>query len=98
MFAPALIFAAFLGITGIDSVFIEKPFLLIADVASSLERNPGIGADAQILPAAVLGGREAVPPEPVLATSRVDLKKQAAAVRDPVPPRSLWQSANFLVG
>jgi hypothetical protein len=39
-----------------------------------------------------------VPPEPVLATSGVDLKKQAAAVRDPVPPRPLWQSANFLVG
>ena len=62
MFAPALIFAAFLSITGIDSVFIEKTFLLIANVACSLERNPGIGPDAQILPTAVLGGREAVPP------------------------------------
>jgi hypothetical protein len=47
---------------------------------------------------AVLGGREAVPPKPVLAAGGVDLKKQAAAVRDPVSPRSLWQSANFLVG
>ena len=98
VFAPALIFAAFLGITGIDSVCIEKTFLLIADVAGGLERNPGIGPDAQILPSAVLGGREAVPPEPLLATSGLDLKKLASAVRDPVALRRLWQSANFLVG
>jgi len=39
--APAVIFAALLGITGIDSVFIEKTFLLIADVADGLEREPG---------------------------------------------------------
>jgi hypothetical protein len=57
LFTPAVIFTAFLGITGIDSVFIEKTFLLIADVASSLERNPGVGPDAQILPTAILGGR-----------------------------------------
>lgn len=98
MFAPALIFTVFLGITRIDSVFIEKTFLLIANVACSLERNPGVVPDAQILPTAVLGGREAVPPKPVLAAGGVDLKKQAAAVRDPVPPRSLWHRANFLVG
>jgi hypothetical protein len=93
-----VIFAAFLGITGIDSVFIEKTFLLIADVAGRLERNPGVGADAQILASAVLGGREAVPPEPVLPTGRVNLQEQASAVRDPVPPRTLLQSANFPVG
>jgi hypothetical protein len=93
-----VIFAAFLGITRIDSVFIEKTFLLIADVAGSLERNPGVGADAQILPSAVLGGREAVPPEPVLPAGGVDLQEQASTVRDPVPPRTLWQSANFPVG
>jgi hypothetical protein len=98
MFAPAVIFAAFLGITRIDSVFIEKTFLIIAEVAGGLERDPGIGPDAQILASAVLGGREAVPPEPVLATGEVDLKKQASAVRDPVALRPLWQSANFLVG
>ena len=56
------LFAALLGVTGIDFVFIEKTFLLIADIACSLERNPGVGPDAQILPTAVLGGREAVPP------------------------------------
>jgi len=47
---PAAILAAFLGITGIDSVYIEKTFLLIAAVAGGLERNPGIGPDEQILP------------------------------------------------
>ena len=47
--APALILAAFLGSTGIDSVFIEKVFLPTADNTGSLERNPGIGPDAQIL-------------------------------------------------
>jgi hypothetical protein len=47
---PAVILAAFLGITGIDSVYIEKTFLLIAAVAGGLERNPGIGPDEQILP------------------------------------------------
>jgi len=97
MFAPALIFAAFLGITGIDSVFIEKTFLLIADVAGGFERDPGIGPDAQILASAVLEGREAVPPEPVLATGGVDLNKQASAVREPVELRVLWQIANFLI-
>jgi hypothetical protein len=45
----------------------------------------------------VLGGREAVPPEPVLATGGVDLKKQASAVQEPVALRPLWQSANFLI-
>jgi hypothetical protein len=93
-----VIFAAFLGITGMDSVFIEKTFLLIADVAGSFERNPGLGADAQILPSAVLGGWEAVPPEPVLPAGGVDLQEQASAVRDPVAPRSLWQSAYFPAG
>jgi hypothetical protein len=96
--APVLILAAFLGITGIDFVFIEKTFLLIADVTGGPERNPGIGPDAQILSSAVLGGREAVPPKPVLPTGGVDLKKQASAVRDPVALRPLWQSANLLVG
>ena len=38
-----------------------------------------------------------MPPEPVVAAGGVNLKKQAAAVRDPVPPRSLWQSANDYV-
>ena len=66
--APAVIFAALLGITGIDSVFIEKTFLLIADVAGGLVRVPGIGPNAQILPSAVLGGREAVLLKPGLAT------------------------------
>jgi hypothetical protein len=64
MFAPAVIFAAFLGITGMDSVFLGKTFLLIADVTGGLERNPEMGPDARILPSAVLGGWEAVPPEP----------------------------------
>ena len=90
--APAVIFAAFLGITGINSVFIEKTFLLIADVAGGLERDPGIGPNALILASAVLGGREAVPPEPVLPAGGVDLKKQASAVRDPVAPRTLRQT------
>jgi hypothetical protein len=93
--APALILAAFLGITRIDSVIIEKTFLLIADVTGGPERNPGIGPDAQILSSAVLGGREAVPPDPDLATGGVVLNKQASAVRDPVVLRTLWQSANF---
>jgi len=53
---------------------------------------------AELPSAAVLGGREAVPPKPVLPTGGVDLKKQASAVRDPVALRPLWQSANFLVG
>ena len=74
--APA---GAFLGITGIDSIFIEKTFLLI-------------------LPSTVLGGREAVPPEPVRPAGRVNLQEQAGTVRDPVPLRTLWQSANLLVG
>ena len=98
MFTPAVILAPFLGITGIDSVFIKKTFLLISDVAGSLERNPGIGPDAQILPAPVLGGGEAMPPKPVLPPGGIDLQEQASAVRDPVAPRTLWQSANFPVG
>lgn len=36
------LFAALLGVTGIDFVFIEKTFLLIADIACSLERNPAL--------------------------------------------------------
>jgi hypothetical protein len=91
-----VIFAAFHGITGIDSVFREKTFLLITDDAGSLERNPGIGPDAQILSATFLGRREAMPPEPVLAASGVNLQEQASTV--PEPPRTLWQSANFPVG
>ena len=73
--APA---GAFLGITGIDSIFIEKTFLLITDVAG--------------------GSLGAVPPELVRPTGRVNLQEQAGTVRDPVPLRTLWQSANLLVG
>jgi hypothetical protein len=98
MSAPAVILAPFLSIAGIDSVIMEKSFLLITDVAGGLERDPGIGPNAQILPSAVLGGRAAVPPEPVLPANGVDIKKQASAVRVPVALRPLWQSANLLVG
>jgi hypothetical protein len=66
--------------TGVNSAFIQKSLLLIADAAGGLERNPWIGPNAQILPAAVLGGREAVSPEPILAPSGIDLEKQARAV------------------
>jgi len=51
--APAVILAALLGITGIDSLFKEKTVLPIADVAGGLGRNPGMGPNAQILPSAV---------------------------------------------
>jgi len=92
-----VILAAFLGITGIDSVVRGKMFLLISDVAGGLERNPGIGPNAQILPSAVLGGREAVPPKPVLRAGGVNRLEQASPVRDPVARRTLRQSGNFPV-
>jgi hypothetical protein len=80
MLAPALISVVFLRKTGVNSDFIEKSLLLVADFAGGLERNPGIGPNAQILPASVLCGREAVPPEPILAASGIDLEEQAGAV------------------
>jgi hypothetical protein len=63
VFAPAWILAAFLGITGIDFVFIEKTFLIIADVTGGPERNPWIGPDAQILPAGSTCGSRPAPSE-----------------------------------
>ena len=41
-----------------------KQSVPIGDVTGALEPPPGIGPEAQILPAAVLGGREALAPEP----------------------------------
>jgi hypothetical protein len=98
MFAPAVIFAVFLGIRGMDSVFLGKTVLPTADVTGGLERNPEMGPDALILPSAVLGGREAMPPELLLAAGGIDIQEQASSIRDPVPPRTLWQCANFPVG
>lgn len=68
------------------------------NVTGGLERNPGMGPEAQSLPSAFLGGREAVPPEPALPAGQVDLQAQAGTVRDPVALGTLWQSANFPVG
>jgi hypothetical protein len=47
---PAVIFAAVLGFTGIDSCLVERSLLLSSDLACNLERNPGKGPDAQLLP------------------------------------------------
>ena len=66
--------------------FVEHPqALLVAKASRPLEGDPWVGADPVVLLLAVLCGWVAVAPEPIPATSRVDLQQQPATIRDPMP-------------
>ena len=59
--------------------------LLIPDLPCLLHGDLWVCADPVVLLFAVLGGVEAVSPQPVLTARRIDLKQESAAIRDSSP-------------